>query len=78
MFKIVLAYLQPAADSLIYWGSNTNIDKPESKGKRGRSRELTPEEEFFMVLTRLRCAFPIEDIGVRFNMSTSIMLVGFS
>ena len=71
LFKIVLEYLQPAADSLIYWGSNTNIDKPESKGKRGRARALTPEEEFFMVLTRLRCAFPIEDIGVRFNMSTS-------
>ena len=42
LFKIVLEYLQPASDSLIYWGSNTNIDKPESKGKRDHSRALTP------------------------------------
>ncbi|XP_057291809.1 uncharacterized protein LOC130614396 [Hydractinia symbiolongicarpus] len=72
MFKLVLEYLQPAADSLIYWGSNTNIENTKTyNGKRGRSRATTAETEFFMILIRLRCGFPIEDMAIRFNMSTS-------
>ena len=72
MFKVVLEYLKPAANSLIYWGSSSKVENTQSNtGKRGRSRLTTPEEEFFMTLTRLRCAFPIEDLGIRFNMSTS-------
>ena len=73
MFKVMLEYLQPAASSLIYWGSNTNVDNTidDNNIKRGRSRKLSPEEEFFMVLVRLRCAFPVEDLGIRFEMSTS-------
>ena len=72
MFKVVLEYLKPAANSLIYWGSSSKVENTQSNtGKRGCSRLTTPEEEFFMTLTRLRCAFPIEDLGIRFNMSTS-------
>ena len=73
IFKIVLDYLQPAASKLVYWGSNTNMEskKTEDVNKRGRSRMLTAEEEFFMVLVRLRCAFPLEDLTIRYNMSTS-------
>ena len=73
MFQIVLEYLQPAAGSLIYWGSNTNIENKISStvAKRGPPRTLSAEDEFFLVLVRLRCAFPIEDLSVRFDISTS-------
>ena len=73
MFQIVLEYLQPAASSLIYWGSNTNIENKISStvAKRGPPRTLSAEDEFFLVLVRLRCAFPIEDLSVRFDISTS-------
>ena len=71
IFKVVLDYLQPAASKLVYWGSNTNIEMTSDKNKSGRSRTLTTEEEFFLTLVRLRCGFPIEDMAVRFNMSTS-------
>ena len=27
LFKVLLEYLEPAASKLIYWGSNTNIEK---------------------------------------------------
>ena len=66
LFKIVLEYLQPAASSLVYWGSNTNRNsKTSSKiGKRGKPRTLSLEEEFFLILVRLRCAFPLEDMSV--------------
>ena len=43
MFKVMLEYLQPAASSLIYWGSNTNVDNTidDNNIKRGRSRKLS-------------------------------------
>ncbi|XP_047141135.1 uncharacterized protein LOC124816138 [Hydra vulgaris] len=58
---------------LIYYDSNTTADKETESEvkKRGRKRTLTPEKEFFMVLIRLKCAFPIEDLGVSFKLSTS-------
>lgn len=73
VFKIVLEYLQPAAKSLNYWGSNTNMKKMVSPdiNKRGSKRAMSVEEEFFMTLVRLRCAFPVEDMAVRFNVSSS-------
>ena len=64
MLKAVLEYLKPAANSLVYWGSISKVENTQSNaGKRGCSSSTTPEEEFFMTLTRLRCAFPkIEEI----------------
>ena len=32
---------------------------------------MTVEEEFFLTLVRLRCAFSIEDLSVRLNLSSS-------
>lgn len=65
--------MEPAANKLVYWGSNTNMESKTSEeiNKRGRSRTLNSEEEFFLVLVRLRCAFPLEDLAIRCNMSTS-------
>ena len=74
LFKCVLEYLEPAASLLSYWDCRrkSNIGKIEPTCKKtGRSRSLTPEEEFFMTLTRLRCGFPIMDMAIRFNMSSS-------
>ncbi|XP_057298372.1 uncharacterized protein LOC130629250 [Hydractinia symbiolongicarpus] len=73
LFTVLLDYLKPGANSLIYWGSNTNMEKIISPDciKKGRPRTLSVEEEFFLTLCRLRCGFPIEDMSVRFNLSTS-------
>ena len=71
LYKSLLEYLQPEASSLNYWGSKTKERDDTNSKRRGRSRTMTVDEEFFMVLVRLRCGFPIEDLGVRFNMSTS-------
>ena len=62
----MLEYLLPDASSLFYWGSDSQEYTTEGE-KRGRTRTLTPQDEFFLVLTRLRCGFPIGDLGVRFN-----------
>ena len=74
-FMCVLEYLQPASSLLTYWDSKRklNIENIEpSGGKRaGRVRSLRPDDEFFMVMTRLRCALPIMDLHIRFHMSTT-------
>ncbi|XP_012564728.2 uncharacterized protein LOC105849002 [Hydra vulgaris] len=75
LFKVVMKFLEPEIYSLNYWGSMStiadNLSETSSSKTRGRSRILNVEEEFFMVLIRLRCAFPIEDLAIRFNISSS-------
>ena len=41
------------------------------RNKKRRSRTLSVEEELFFTLTRLRCGILVEDMSVRFNLSTS-------
>ena len=43
----------------------------ENSSKLGRKRKLSTEEEFFLVLVRLRGGFPLEDLGIRYQISTS-------
>ncbi len=73
LFRAVLDFLEPSASSLNYWGSNTNTDNKTDPNslKRGPQRRLTAEEEFFLLLVRLRNAFPLEDLSIRFGISTS-------
>ena len=71
MFNIFYIFLQPGANALIYRGSVANIDFTTEPSKYGRSRSLQPQEELFLTLVRLRCGLPIEDLSVRFNISTS-------
>ena len=61
-------FLKPDIYKMKYWGS---VTKNNNEKKQGRSRSITPEDEFFLVLARLRGGFPIEDLAIRINMSTS-------
>lgn len=69
LFKAVLDFLNPDAQSLKYWGSVTK--DTTSNNKLGRSRTLSPEDEFFITLVRLRVGLPILDLAIRINMSES-------
>ena len=73
LFRSVLDFLEPAASSLIYCDSTANIENKSKPSclKRGPQRRLTAEEEFFLLLVRLRNAFPIQDLSIRFGISTS-------
>ena len=69
LFKVILDnFFKPDVHNMKYWGSVTNN---HNEKKQGRSRTLIPEDEFFLVLARLRGGFPIEDLAIRINMSTS-------
>ena len=76
ILKAVLDYLNPAANSHVYWGSNTNIDKIVSPDfvKRRSKRRLIVEDKFFLTLVSLRCAFPIECLSLPFILSSSRIL----
>ncbi|XP_012563808.3 uncharacterized protein LOC105848303 [Hydra vulgaris] len=73
LFKVLLEYLEPAASKLIYWGSNTDLDKTTdfNCNKKGRVRIMSSESELFLVLTRFRLGLLIEDMALRFDISSS-------
>ena len=72
IFKILFDSFGPAAEKLLYCGSNTNPERiTESGKKRGPKRSITPEHEFFLVLVRLRCGLLENDIAYRAGISVS-------
>ena len=73
LFTALLNYLKPAADHLNYWGNTIQGNDAVMKRveKRRSPRTLSVEEELFLVLVRLRGNYPLEDLAVRYNMSTS-------
>eukprot|EP00112_Aurelia_sp_Birch-Aquarium-sp1_P004783 Seg1542.7 transcript_id=Seg1542.7/GoldUCD/mRNA.D3Y31 product="hypothetical protein" protein_id=Seg1542.7/GoldUCD/D3Y31 len=71
-FKIIFDSFGPALKNLIYHGTqnNPNADSPGYQ-KRGPKRAFTAEQEFFLVLVRLRLGLLEEDIAFRTGISTS-------
>ena len=65
---ICFEFLGKSVHHLKYWGSNSKVSSIE---KRGTSRSLTPLNEFFLVLCRLRCGLMETDLSYRFQISQS-------
>ena len=70
-FKAFFDYLSPACNHLVYHGSNTAPITSECQAKRGKERSLSPEQELFLVLSRLRCGLLLRDLAHRFSLSES-------
>ena len=72
-FKITFVSFCEAVNNLVYNGSNTNEKKINSPSyiKRGPKRTLNPEQEFFLVLVRLRLGLLEYDIAYRAGTSIS-------
>ena len=68
-FKAFFNYLQPACNFLMYAGTKNSQHTTETQAKRGVPRSLTPEQELFMVLVRLRCGLMGLDTANRFGIS---------
>ena len=68
-FKAFYDYLSPACEHLMYHGSNTAPITSESQIKCDKQRSMSPEQELFLVLTRLRLGLLLQDIAHRFNIS---------
>ncbi|KAK3732352.1 hypothetical protein QZH41_004326 [Actinostola sp. cb2023] len=63
-FKAFYNYLSPSCTMLRYFGS-INGELTEGQQKRGRKRSMSPEQELFMVLARLRCNLLEQDLAIR-------------
>ena len=70
-FKAFYNYLSPACEHLVYHGSNTAPITSESQTKCGKPRSMSPEQELFLVLIRLRLGLLVQDIAHRFDISTT-------
>ncbi|XP_028407181.1 uncharacterized protein LOC114529570 [Dendronephthya gigantea] len=70
-FKAFYNYLSLACERLQYIGSCNSTNKGAMDDKCGPKRMLSPEEELFMCLTRLRLGLLERDLANRFNLSVS-------
>jgi hypothetical protein len=68
MLIICFEFFGKAVYHLKYWGSISTVPSME---KRGASRSLSPLNEFFLVLCRLRCGFMETDLAFQFKVSQS-------
>ena len=68
MLHICFQYLGKSANHLKYWGKQPHTLSIENRGS-GSSRLLTPINEFFLVLCRLRCGLMERDLAYRFGVS---------
>ena len=68
--RLIICYefLGTSVHHLKYWGSKSKASSVET---RGTSRALTPLNEFFLVLCRLRCGLMEADLAFRFQISQS-------
>ena len=65
-YRTLVIFFEFLGKSLKYWGSKSTIPSLE---KRGASRSLTPLNELFLVLCRLRCGLTEIDLAYRFEIS---------
>ena len=73
-FKTLFESFEPAAKSLVYYGSATDSQRLISDEviKRRLKRSLTLEQEFFLLLVRLWFGLFEEDIAARAGLSQSL------
>ncbi|KAK3089662.1 hypothetical protein FSP39_005462 [Pinctada imbricata] len=76
VFRSVFEYLESKAENLQYWrGKSEESDHKSYQtnpgSKPGPNRKLDLEEEFFMVLVRMRVGLFVRDLSDRFSISQS-------
>ena len=68
-FEICFKFLGPSVSCLQYWGSQNALKQHERKC--GPQRKLSPLEEFFLTMIRLRVGLLEEDLADRFGVHPS-------
>ncbi|XP_033730955.1 uncharacterized protein LOC117320435 [Pecten maximus] len=71
VFESILKYLSPKAEKLRYWrgkGEDIGLNNDARQNEKQRpARKLSIEEEFFMILVRLKVGLFVRDIADRFG-----------
>lgn len=70
-FEIIWELLGDAKYKLSYWNRDNLDTEKTPKKKTGPNRKVSPKEEFFLTLVRLRLGCLTEDLAYRFGISTS-------
>ena len=83
MFRLVFIFLSIKAINMRYWrgGKQTQIEtqgndpylKPGDYNRPGPNRKLTLEQEFLLVMMRLRVGLLVPDLAFRFNVTTGLI-----
>ena len=65
VFSAFFEFLGPAVDNLNFWGSKERVSQ------RRRSRKLTPKNQLFHTLIKLKLNLKLKDLSFRFGISSS-------
>lgn len=65
VFCAFFEFLGPVVDNLNYWGSKERVSQ------RRRSRKLTPKNQLFLTLVKLKLNLKHKDLSFRFGISSS-------
>ena len=69
-FEAVLDYFEPKVSQMRYWRGSQQAPLDDStKSKTGKKRKLSIQDEFFLVLLRLKVGLFVHDISDRFDIS---------
>lgn len=70
-FMGLVEYLTPKAKDLISWNGRYTKDTCNMDYHFARTSDISIANQLFAVLVRLRLAFPVTDMSVRFGMPES-------
>lgn len=77
-FKLVFDFLQPSAVTMVYWKGSKDMETMDTENRRMRTethgnRKLRLQEEFFMVMQRIRLGLLTDYLALIFKISPSVV-----
>ncbi|VDH93027.1 Hypothetical predicted protein [Mytilus galloprovincialis] len=68
-FMCLWGYLGPSVNKLVYWNKDCGVPDRSHKKRPGPKQKMTPMNELFMTLIRIRQGLLLEDLSYRFGVS---------
>ena len=66
VFSAFFEFLGPVVDNLNYWGDRERVRK------KNRPRKLSPKNQFFLTLVKLKLNLKLKDLAFRFGISSAV------
>jgi len=72
-FMCLWNFLGPSVNKLQYWNADVELPERSPSKRPGPKRKMTPKNELFLTLMRLRMGYLHEDLAYRFEISVPLV-----